>query len=212
MRTDDLIAAMTADTQTVSPPIGRTVLIAVAGGALAAALVFFLALGARPDLSAAVETPRFLFKWVLTLTLFATSMGLVLHLARPGAVPSGWVMALAAAPILLILATIAELLYLPPDLWAQRLIGHNALVCMVLIPSLSALPLIAIVLALRQGAPTHPVLAGAAAGLLAAGIGATLYATHCQDDSPLFVATWYVIAVAIVTLVGAFLGARLLRW
>ena len=187
-------------------------LIAVAGGALATALIFFFTLGVRPDVSAALETPRFLFKCVLTLTLFATAMGLVLHLARPGAVPSGWVMALAAAPALLILATIAELLYVPPDLWAQRLLGTNALVCMVLIPSLSALPLVAIILALRQGAPTHPALTGAAAGLLAAGIGATLYATHCQDDSPLFVATWYVIAVAIVTLIGAFLGARLLRW
>ena len=56
------------------------------------------------------------------------------------------------------------------------------------------------------------MLAGAAAGLLAAGIGATLYATHCQSDSPLFVAVWYVIATAIVTAAGAILGSRLLRW
>jgi hypothetical protein len=212
MRTDDLIAAMAADARSASEPIGRTMLIAVAGGAAAAALVFFLALGVRPDFAAALDAPRFLFKCILTLTLFATSLGLVLHLARPGAVPSGWMLALAAAPALLLLGIIAELLYLPPDLWAQRLIGHNALVCMVLIPSLSALPLIAIIMALRQGAPTHPVLAGAAAGLVASGIGASLYATHCQDDSPLFVATWYVIAISGVTLIGAFLGARFLRW
>jgi hypothetical protein len=32
------------------------------------------------------------------------------------------------------------------------------------------------------------------------------------DDSPLFMAAWYVIAVVIVALAGAILGARLLRW
>jgi hypothetical protein len=88
----------------------------------------------------------------------------------------------------------------------------NWQVCMVLIPMLSAAPLIAILLALRHGATSHPVLAGAAAGLLATGIGATLYATHCQSDSPMFVAVWYVIATVIVTAVGALLGSRLLRW
>ncbi len=56
------------------------------------------------------------------------------------------------------------------------------------------------------------MLAGATAGLVAAAIGATLYASHCQDDSPLFVATWYVIAVAIMALLGAVLGSRFLRW
>jgi hypothetical protein len=84
--------------------------------------------------------------------------------------------------------------------------------CLVLIPALSAAPFIALILALRQGAPTRPMLAGATAGLVAAAIGATLYASHCQDDSPLFLAAWYVIAVAIMAALGALLGARLLRW
>jgi hypothetical protein len=35
---------------------------------------------------------------------------------------------------------------------------------------------------------------------------------HCPDDSPLFVAVWYPIAIAFMTAVGAALGARLLRW
>jgi hypothetical protein len=56
------------------------------------------------------------------------------------------------------------------------------------------------------------MLAGATAGLAAAGIGALLYASHCQDDSPLFMATWYVIATVIVALIGALLGTRFLRW
>ncbi|HUI21148.1 MAG TPA: NrsF family protein, partial [Methylocella sp.] len=58
----------------------------------------------------------------------------------------------------------------------------------------------------------RPALAGAAAGLLAGAIGAAFYATHCPDDSPLFVATWYTLAIAFVTAIGAIAGARLLRW
>jgi hypothetical protein len=65
---------------------------------------------------------------------------------------------------------------------------------------------------LRQGAPEHPALAGAAAGLFAGAIGAHLYATHCPDDSPLFVAAWYTLAIAFVVGTGALAGSRCLRW
>ena len=212
MKTDDLIAAMAADAPVRSKPIGRTMLIAVAAGAVASGIIFFLALGVRPDFSAAMETPRFLLKCLLTLTLLACALGLILHLAKPGAVPDASVTALAVAPVLLVIATLVELAVVPHDEWMVRLVGHNAMICMVLIPALSALPLIATLFALRQGAPTSPTLAGAVAGLLAGAIRATLYATHCPDDSPLFIAIWYVIAIAAVTLLGALAGARLLRW
>lgn len=212
MKTDQLIAALAADAKSSEMPIGRALLLAVTAGAVGAVLLFFVSIGPRPDLAAALETPRFLFKWVVTLTLFASAAGLVWHLARPGAVPSAWVTALVAAPLLLALASLIELARVPASAWAMEAVGKNSLVCMVLIPILSAAPLVAVILALRYGATTRPVLAGGAAGLLAAGIGTTLYATHCQDDSPLFLAVWYVIAVAIVTLLGALLGGRLLRW
>ena len=35
---------------------------------------------------------------------------------------------------------------------------------------------------------------------------------HCVDDSPLFIAVWYTIAVGMITGLGAFLGSRLLKW
>jgi hypothetical protein len=76
-----------------------------------------------------------------------------------------------------------------------------------------SLPLLAAALVgLRHGAPTRPAIAGAIAGLLSAGLAAILYASHCTDDSPLFVATWYTIAAALVTAVGALAGSRVLRF
>ena len=88
----------------------------------------------------------------------------------------------------------------------------NSRICLTAIPLLS-LPLLGAALyALRQGAPTRPGFSGAVAGLLAGGMAAAIYAVHCTDDSPLFVATWYGIAIAGVSALGAILGRRVLRW
>jgi len=86
------------------------------------------------------------------------------------------------------------------------------MICLPMVPILSLAPLGAALLILRRGAPASPVLAGAAAGLLAAFSGASLYAFHCFDDSPLFVATWYTLAALPVVAIGALAGHRLLRW
>jgi hypothetical protein len=78
---------------------------------------------------------------------------------------------------------------------------------------LLALPMLAALLfGLRYGAPTRPVLAGAGAGLLAGALSASLYISHCPDDSPIFVAAWFTLAILIATGIGAVAGQRLLRW
>ena len=59
---------------------------------------------------------------------------------------------------------------------------------------------------------TKPVVAGSVAGLASAAFAATLYASNCINDSPLFVAAWYTTAIAVVTIAGGLLGSRLLRW
>ena len=86
------------------------------------------------------------------------------------------------------------------------------MICLTAIPLLAMAPLVAALSMMRSGAPASPALAGAAAGLLAAAAGATLYAFHCFDDSPLFVMTWYVLATIPVVVLGAIAGHRLLRW
>jgi hypothetical protein len=97
-------------------------------------------------------------------------------------------------------------------LWMTRLVGTNWMHCLMLIPLLSIPPLVALILALREGAPRHPALTGALAGAAAAGVAATIYATNCTDDSPLFVASWYPLATLIVVAAGALAGRRFLSW
>jgi hypothetical protein len=212
MRTEDLIHALVADLTAAKLRFRQIFALAIAFGAMIATAAFLTVLGVRPDIIDASHTLRFLFKFVFTATLALASIGLLSRLARPG-VPSGsWTWAWLAAPALLALAVIAELLGTPASSWQPRLVGSNALFCLVMIPFLSLGPLACILFALGQGAPTRPGVAGAVAGLAASGLAATLYASHCPDDSPLFVATWYTIAIGIVTLSGFLIGSRFLRW
>ncbi|GBD47732.1 NrsF family protein [Methylopila sp. Yamaguchi] len=212
MRTSDLIAAMAADAGTPPARLGRTFALALALAVVGAALVFAVKLGPRPDVVDALGTVRFPFKFAVTGAFAAAAALLALRLARPGASPRGGALAFLAAVALLGAGVLAELSATPGATWAPRLVGHNWLVCLINVPVLSAIPLAALLIALRRGAPASPRLAGAVAGVLAGAIGATFYAAHCPDDSPLFVAVWYTLAVAIVATAGAVAGSRLLRW
>ena len=46
----------------------------------------------------------------------------------------------------------------------------------------------------------------------ASGIAATFYAANCTDDAPLFVATWYPLAIAMVVAAGYGVGSISLKW
>lgn len=211
MKTDDFINALSEDAP-VSASLGRAFALATILGVAVSAGLFLAAIRPRPDIGAAAETMRFLFKFVVTISLAVSAGGLVLRLVRPGVRPGLWGLALAVAPALLIAAVVLELMVMPSSSWGTRWIGVNARYCLSLIPLLALGPLACLLYALRLGAPKHPGRAGAVAGLLASGIAATFYASHCVDDSPLFVATWYPLATAIVTVAGYFAGRRLLRW
>ncbi|MCB1445218.1 MAG: DUF1109 family protein, partial [Rhizobiaceae bacterium] len=119
---------------------------------------------------------------------------------------------LAVPALMSAVAVAAELLALPTEAWRASLVGRNALFCLFFVPVLALAPFAALFWALKRGAPQSPTTAGAAAGLAAGAVAAAIYAWHCPDDSPLFLATWYTIAIAVVTAAGALLGRRLLRW
>ena len=92
------------------------------------------------------------------------------------------------------------------------LMGQSNRQCLVSI-GLMSVPLLAATLwALRRGASTRPALSGALAGLLSGATAAAVYAVHCTEDSPLFYAVWYVLAILVATAIGAVLGRSLLRW
>jgi hypothetical protein len=209
MKTDDLIRALAADS-VPAPPVERALWPALALGLAASTILFLATLGTRPDLAQAIESLRFVIKPAFPLILIGGAMYALTRLWSPGRPVPLW--ALALAPAALAVALALELIALPAHQWGAALVGENALKCLFFISLFALTPLAVTLGALRRGAPTRPALTGAVAGLLSAGLGASLYALHCPDDSPLFVATWYVIASSFVAVLGAVIGARVLRW
>jgi hypothetical protein len=212
MDIDRLIATLVADSHRLPRSLSLVWSAALFVAVALAAVVFFAALGPRSDIATAAETPRFLFKFVVTIALAAGAFGAARALSRPGENWRSAAQYLAAAPALAIGAASAELVLLPPETWLASLVGTNGLVCLIFIPLIGIGPLAVFIVALRHGAPTRPALAGAVAGLTAGGIAAAFYAAHCTDDSPLFVAAWYTTAIGALAILGAMAARRFVRW
>jgi hypothetical protein len=212
METDQLIRTLAADNAHRAPPVALVLALALLVATPISLAILFAGLGVRPDFVAALRSPFFDLKFAVTLTLGISALAISLHLSRPQASLHGWGW-LLLIPAGFLVGGIASEMLLPQRLPAMtRLVGSNSRICLTAIPLMS-LPLLgAALIALRHGAPARPTTTGAIAGLLSAGLAATLYASHCTDDSPLFVATWYGIATALVAAIGALAGSRLLRF
>jgi hypothetical protein len=212
MDTDQFIRALAADNAHHGQPVGMVLALSLLSAAPVSVVLFLVILGVRPDVMTAMHNPFFDLKFVVTLALALSALTVGLHLSRPEAGPRGWIW-LLLIPVGLLVAGISSEMMLPQRLpMMTRLVGHNSRVCLSAIPTISLPLLVAALIGLRHGAPTRPVLTGALAGFLSAGFAATLYAAHCTDDSPLFVATWYTLAALAVAAVGALAGSKVLRF
>jgi hypothetical protein len=212
MDTDQLIRSLAADNLHRARPVGFVLMLALLAATPVSVVMFFAELGLRPDVMTAMHNPFFDFKFVVTLALASSAIAVSLHLSRPEASLQGWAW-LLLIPAGLLATGIGSEMMIPQRLPVMtRLVGSNSRICLTAIPLMSLPLLAAALIGLRHGAPARPAVAGAIAGLLSAGLAATLYAAHCTDDSPLFVATWYTIATALVTAIGALVGSRVLRF
>ncbi|MFC3695496.1 NrsF family protein [Chenggangzhangella methanolivorans] len=212
MRTEDLIRTIALDADAPRKRLLPAVAAAVALAAVFAGFATWTLLGARPPVDPAFAAIRYPLKFVITGSFVASAGLLVMRLARPGARLGAARIALIGAVVVFAITVVVELAVTPSALWWSRTVGRNALLCLACVPIISAVPLAVILIALRRGAPNSPGALGAAAGLLAGAVGATFYAMHCPDDSPLFLAVWYSLAVALMTVIGSAAGARMLRW
>jgi len=212
VKTEDLITALTADNQRQRPAPGRVFSVALLASIVVSAALVISTIGIRADFAAALETLRFPFKFIVTIALAASAAAVFHRTLFPVASRHPHPTLLLVAPAIMLLGVIAELLVLPADAWVMSAQGKNALLCLTVVPALGLVPLGLMLWSLRQGATTRPMLGGLCAGLLSGGIAATLYAAHCTDDSPLFVATWYPIGVLLLGLAGAIIGRFVARW
>src|SRR5882672_1991104 len=166
MNTDDLIRGLTADLTVSRTSLERLFCYALLPGLFVALILFAAILGPRPDFVAMMGDTRFVFKFVVTLSLGACSALLVWRLARPGAPTQMRAVALGLVVLVLVAGVAVELATVPRSLWGARLVGQNSIVCLLSIP-LFALPVLVFsILALRRGAPEFAVV-GTGTGLVA---------------------------------------------
>lgn len=212
MRTDELIATLSAELEPVKTgAVTRILLAASLLGLAGSVLVMLLALGLRPDLAAALSSFGLWLKLAYSFAIAAFGFGLVERAGRPGA-PFTWASRLLALPVLVIGTVAAAQLLAPGADRPDLVMGHSARVCPFLVVMVSLPMLIASFWALRRLAPTRLTLAGALAGLFAGGAGAFVYAFHCPESAAPFVALWYSAGILLTAGLGALLGPRLLRW
>lgn len=212
MKTDDLIRALAADREPAGPAPSHALALAGAIGLVLSVLLFVWLVPLRPHLGEAMRSWPFMLKPVeMGILVVASAIG-VLRLARPGAVLGRTWIAAAAVPAIMVAAVAVELTRVPRAEWLVKLAGVHWYMCVFNMVLLSLPMLAALLFGLRYGAPTRPAIAGAGTGLLAGALAASLYIAHCPDDSPLFVAAWFTLAIAIATGIGALAGVRLLRW
>ena len=212
MKTGDFINALVEDQGMRQPTIGLGLSMRMAAGLAVSLVIFFTSLGVRADFASAVFDPHVVFKFMFAVSLFGSLWPLAVQAVRPERLIVPLLRWLVVPLLVLGGGVVFQLTTSPADYWLSGMVGRYPGACLVNIPVLAIGPLAVLLLMLRSGAPTQPVLSGAVAGAVSGGLAAFLYALHCPDDSALFVALWYLLAIGIVTAAGAVIGARYLRW
>ncbi|HEX8469634.1 MAG TPA: DUF1109 domain-containing protein [Brevundimonas sp.] len=211
MKTDDLIQALSLDL----PPtqqLDRRLMLAMIPAALVVLITVGLWLGYRDDLMLAMRGPVFWAKAAYSVLMAGVGFWLLERLGRPGASPRAPLILLAAVLALALGLALLQLIAMPMPERMPAMMGESAHACAPTIALLSLVAAPFIFWAARAFAPTRPMLAGAAAGLLTAGMATTLYGLHCHEHAAAFVALWYTLGMAIVAAAGALIGKLAFRW
>jgi hypothetical protein len=206
-----LVARLVADARPVPPlwsPQARLALwLALQALVLGTAVRF----GLRQDLGDHLRQPLFLLEVGGLIAAGAVAALLALRAAIPGMPSSRW-----AVPISMLLGSTASVLVLlEPVTITHSVRGFVAsgAQCVASILLFSAIPWIALFVAVRRGAPLDAAVAGACAGAAALLFGAAAVRIACPIDEGLHLLTWHTLPIAIGAALSAIAGARWFhRW
>jgi hypothetical protein len=209
MKTADLINLLAKD-QMAAQLSGIWFRRAMCAATASAAFLLLCFIGVREDIAQATGTWKFFVKFLVEFSISACAVMALRADVHPGTSSRRWIW---AAPALIgTTALVLNCSETPISSWRTQWLGHTAGSCVGLMLAMGLLPLLAILLAMKRGAPRSPGRAGAVSGLLASGISGFFYAFHCPENSYLFVASWYGLATLLLVAIGWAIGRRMLRW
>ena len=218
MKTDDLISMLAQeDTVTKSPPSLMPMLFLAGSillfGLLLATSLFQESVGIRTDYHEAIGSIFVMIKQIAPLLLLVFLLPFMKKTIYPETKITHKSL-LLTLPFIVLMGSVftISLSQQPMANWAHAMQGETLFKCLTFIPLLSLIVIIAEFIWLRQGAPSHPVMAGFYAGLVAGGMACYIYAFHCIEDDPAFYALWYSAGIFIASMIGAIGGKLFLRW
>lgn len=213
MRTEALLEALSRDLKPMHPRslLSDAIALCVMG---AVELAAFSASGLmRPDMHNAMEEASFWWKMTSLGIIAVSGVTVALVSADPMRSPragSRWL-----AMCISLTFTTGWLLNHMQDGFSEllkRLDWPMGLQCVWKMVALSVPLVITLGILLRRGAPIDRFATSLVAALGSATWGAFLFVFACPSDDPLYIIVWYTLGCGIVTLVGRFILARLIRW
>jgi hypothetical protein len=206
--TDDLIRSLAnAAGRQRSASLRAAFAVTGAASLACALLLVFSIIGIRQDFADMAVRMPFAFKVAYAGTLVVGASVVTLYAATPGASATA-LYALAPAVILLACGVIFD----PTGFPIMGRTNTAVTICVARILFLSLPAMILTFVFMRKAAPTQPLFAGAAIGMLSTSVGALAYTLACRNDGTAFVAIWYAAVCAIMAAIGAIVGHRVLRW
>ena len=212
MKTNDLIALLASDTLQQQAPVRQQLLQKLVLGAVVCGVMLMALFGLNPHMDEMATHPAFATKMLWLAALMGFSLYGLFRLARPGVGAGHTLWGMGLALLAMVSLGLVQLLQTDSGARTAQWMGSSWQVCSMSITVLSLPVLGAMLWALRQLAPTRPVLTGGVAGVLAGSLAASIYSLHCTETSLTFFSVWYVAGMALATALGAALGARWLRW
>jgi hypothetical protein len=211
MKTEDLIDVLArgddpAPKRKIAPRLAFALLVGLLLG-VGLLLTFF---GLRPDIGAA--RMMVMMKAGFAAMAAGVALPLLMRLSRPGRALGWRIGAILGFLALCAVVVAVALMGGDPSTRFEAWTGGIFPWCVVIIPLLAAPTAALLGWLVRDLAPTRLTMTGSALGAVSGGVGAMVYAMYCPMDSVAFVVTWYAVAIALCAVIGAVLGARLLRW
>ena len=212
VRTEDLIQEMVRDARPVrrlASPVWRLAL--WLGPSLLSSAAIVQAMGLRPDIQEKLAEPTYVIEVVAALLTGVLAGLAALCATYPGR--PVWERFAPLPPLAVWLGSLGDgcwrtLMRMGPD----GLHFMPDLICFPTIVIVGALPAFLIFRMVRRGAPTAPVSTMALAALAAAALGAAALRLFHPQDASVMVLVWQFGSVALLTLLGAAAGQRILRW
>ena len=213
MKTDELIEMLGTNIEPVKGGQLRNVLLlALAGGALAAFCLMLAVLGAPATMPGRGYFGLTGLALAFTLGLAAAGASFLIKAARPGEAGRRPLLGVGLLFLAILSAGAVALVLAHPAAWGGMLFEPQWSACLICIPLFAALPFASLIWALRKGAPTDLMRTGAVTGLVAGALSAAVVAIHHPAGSIPFIALWYGGPIVLCAVAGALLGPRLLRW